>query len=351
MFHTCELCKRKFDSLRELNIHRGSCKRKKLMYIRRANVSINDSRSTYDDEKIETTSALLEANVLQSEHENVIQPHLPSFTTAVNLTPDLNINGIQGDVYETQTNNAYNEIIKWRKNIFMLLSGKAGKALICKLSYWLDQFNGDTKLKPVSVTTFMVLPSLLLQKPSRQSKAKEHAAKLDGCLQLWREENITSLLNEGRTIQKRLGNSKMRTEADVSRIFAKLMMEGKVSAAIKFLSENNDSGVLPADDETIRELQAKHPSPATIQPGSLLQGLLNQLQDSYFDNINEDIIRIAAKQTRGAAGPSKMDADQFRNILVNKKFKHEGKELREQIATLTRYHSYRPKYNRCSCRM
>ena len=31
-----------------------------------------------------------------------------------------------------------------------------------------------------------------------------------------------------------------------------------------------------------------------------------------------------------------MDADQFRNILVNKKFKHEGKELREQIATLTR---------------
>ena len=31
-----------------------------------------------------------------------------------------------------------------------------------------------------------------------------------------------------------------------------------------------------------------------------------------------------------------MDTDQFRNILVNKKFKHEGKELQEQIATLTR---------------
>ena len=243
----------------------------------------------------EEPTALLEADVLQVEHENVIQPYLPSFTTAVNLTPDLDINGIPGDFYETQINNAYNEIIKWRKNIFMLPSGKAGKAFIRELSYWLDQFNRDTKLKPVSITTFMVLPSLLLQKPSRQSKAKEHAAKLDGRLQLWREGNITSLLNEGRTIQKRLGNSKMRTEADVSRIFAKLMMEGKVSAAIKFLSENNDSGVLPADDETIRELQAKHPSPATIQPDSLLQGPLNQLQDSYFDNINEDIIRIAAK--------------------------------------------------------
>ena len=130
MFHTCELCKRKFDSLRGLNIHRGSCKRKKLMYIRRSNGSINDSRSTYDDEKIETTTALLEADVLQIEHENVIQPYLPSFTTAVNLAPDLNINGITGDVYETEINNAFNEIIKWRKNIFMLPSGKAGKAFI-----------------------------------------------------------------------------------------------------------------------------------------------------------------------------------------------------------------------------
>ena len=134
------------------------------------NDSINDSRSTYDDEKIETTTALLEADVLQIEHENVIQPYLPSFTTAVNLTPDLNINGIPGDVYETQINNAYNEIIKWRKNIFMLPSGKAGKAFIRELSYWLDQFNRDTKLKPVSITTFMVLPSLLLQKPSRHKK-------------------------------------------------------------------------------------------------------------------------------------------------------------------------------------
>ena len=131
------------------------------MYIRRGNRSINDSRSTYDDEKIETTTALQEADVLQIEHESVIQPYLPSFTKAVNLTPNRNINGIPGDVFETQINKANNEIIKWRKNIFMLPSGKAGKAFIRELYYWLDQFNRDTKLKPVFITTFMVLPSLL----------------------------------------------------------------------------------------------------------------------------------------------------------------------------------------------
>ena len=135
------------------------------MYIRRANGSINDSRSTYDDEKIETTTTLLEADVLQIEHENVIQPYLPSFTTAVNLTPDLNINSIPGDVYETQINNAYDEIIKWRKNIFMLPSGKAGKAFIRELSYWLDQFNRDTKLKPVFYYHIYGLAKSALTKP------------------------------------------------------------------------------------------------------------------------------------------------------------------------------------------
>ena len=82
------------------------------MYIWSVNGSINDSRSTNVDEKIETTTALLEADVLQIEHENVIQPYLPLFTPAVSLTHDLSINDIRGDVYETQINDAYNEIIK-----------------------------------------------------------------------------------------------------------------------------------------------------------------------------------------------------------------------------------------------
>ena len=64
MVHTCELCKRQFDSLQGLNIHCGSCKRKKLIYIRRVNESINDSHSTYDVEEIETITALLESDVL-----------------------------------------------------------------------------------------------------------------------------------------------------------------------------------------------------------------------------------------------------------------------------------------------
>ena len=60
----------------------------------------------------------------------------------------------------------------------MIPSGKAGKEFITELSSWLNKFNNDTPLQSVALKVYMVLPSLLLQKPSRKSKAKQHSAKL-----------------------------------------------------------------------------------------------------------------------------------------------------------------------------
>ena len=48
------------------------------------------------------------------------------------------------------------------------------------------------------------------------------------------------------------------------------------------------------------------------------------------------MIAKAASFTKGAGGPSHLDADQFRHMLLSKKFKTEAKELREEIAVLAR---------------
>ena len=47
-----------------------------------------------------------------------------------------------------------------------------------ELTFWVDQFNCNINLESISIKVFMLLPSLLLQKPRRQSKAKEHSEKL-----------------------------------------------------------------------------------------------------------------------------------------------------------------------------
>ena len=231
----------------------------------------------------------------------------------------------------------YDEVVWWRKNLFQTPSGGSGKAFIKLLTTWLRLFNENSNLQKVAIKVFMILPVLLLQKPSVSSKVKEHINVLQQRLKHWDEGNFLEILAEGRIIQRRLkSTSKKKKIPDVSRIFSRLMFQGKIRAAMKFVESNSDSGVLPTTDEVLEALKEKHPPAAPIQQGCLLQGPLNPPQAAYFYDINEVLIHKAALQTRGAAGPSQFDADQFRRVLCSNHFKSEGKDLRDQIATFAR---------------
>ena len=56
----------------------------------------------------------------------------------------------------------------------------------------------------------------------------------------------------------------------------------------------------------------------------------------YFLEIDEIMTAKAASLTKGAGGPSHLDAEQFRHMLLCEKFKTEATEQREQIAVLAR---------------
>lgn len=91
----------------------------------------------------------------------------------------------------------------------------------------------------------MVLPTLILQKPSASSKTKEHSAAIERRLRLWKEGDISILMKEIRFIQGRFKTKKKpRTVEDVSKVFARLVMQGKLTAAIKLLDRESSSGLL-----------------------------------------------------------------------------------------------------------
>ena len=54
-----------------------------------------------------------------------------------------------------------------------------------------------------------------------------------------------------------------------------------------------------------------------------------------FTNINEESIAKAALRTKGSAGPSGLDAEQWRRMLVSKHFGTTGKDLRTAVAKMT----------------
>ena len=167
---------------------------------------------------------------------------------------------------------AYETIVHWRKNLFEVPSSAVGRRFVKELTTWLKHFSAETKFRPIAIKTFLILPALLLQKPSANSKRAEHKKLLEARLDLWERRDISELLRSGNTIQKRLVTSRKTKKEDVARRFSNLMFEGKVTAAVRMLCQAENKGVLPFSDETMTLLKKKHPCPTGIRSDTLLNG-------------------------------------------------------------------------------
>ena len=62
------------------------------------------------------------------------------------------------------------------ENLFLLLSGKAGKKFIEEVFRLMNEWLLDLPLKDIAFEAIMVMRNLLLQKPSQKSKSKDHVS-------------------------------------------------------------------------------------------------------------------------------------------------------------------------------
>jgi hypothetical protein len=88
-------------------------------------------------------------------------------------------------------------------------------------------------------------------------------------------------------------------------------------------------------EETMKALADLHPAAKPAAESTLKEGELPYFDPVIFSNIDEQSIAKAAMKTRGAAGPSGLDADGWRRILISKNYGNIGKDLRSAIAKLT----------------
>ena len=133
-----------------------------------------------------------------------------------------------------------------------------------------------------------------------------------------------------------MNSKKARTVEDVSKVFSKLVLQGKLSAAMKLLDNESSSGLLNLSPDVLRGPHDKHPEAADIAEESLLHGPVDYIPPNVYDLIDEEMIYNSASKTKGSAWPSGMDSELYRRILCSKNFKTEGKILREEIAVFTR---------------
>ena len=182
-----------------------------------------------------------------------------------------------------------------------------------------------------------LLLALGLQKPSQKSKAKGHQECLVKRPALWKDGKIEELLREGRTIQKRLVKYHQKKDPlHKAKIFPKFIMDGQINSALRYLTDDGCGGVLSLTNDVMKQLQNKHPKAQPAKLGSLLFGPVEEEHESDYNKITGEMIREAALRTKGAGGPSNVDANGFQRILASKSFKKSGSNLCDVLATLTR---------------
>ena len=249
------------------------------------------------------------------------------------LEPDFQWGEKDGNTICNLISSAYSKVVHWRRNVFMVPSGKAGKSLIRELATLYQAYADATALECIALKACIVMQCLLLQKPHAKSKAKEHTVHLERRLKIWQEGNIDVLLHEGRCIQKHLVSSRnqMPDQKKTARIFSRLMLQGKVNAALRLLSRDDSGGVPSLDDliptgigqngeviqQTTRDvLMEKHPEGKPASDDVLLDtSSTNHCHDQIiFEQITGEVIRQAALHTHGAAGPSGVDAHAWRRF-------------------------------------
>ena len=195
------------------------------------------------------------------------------------------------------------------------------------------------------------MPALLLQKPHSRSKTKEHVKHLERRLQLWKDGNLNSLLDEGSAIQSQFDREcrgKIKPTDQISRTFSKLMMEGKVRSALRLISEGNNGQLLRLDNlvengntnnppETVLEaLLKKHPPKQPAKESTIVTPNI-QLTEPHpiiFDKIDGQLIRSTALKMDGAAGPLGLDTAAWKRLCTS--FKTASAELCNMLASVAR---------------
>ena len=143
------LCNRSFDTQQGLNIQ-----------LKRSAPELSITAET-----IGTVESIPSISATDSQDDTINQCAENTFIwgeqSSVQFTQDLNF--------------VYDKVVYWRKNLFRLPSGSAGKDFIREVTRLIKAWTSKSALRPIAWKCVMVMPQLLLQKPSKQSKAKEHA--------------------------------------------------------------------------------------------------------------------------------------------------------------------------------
>uniref|UniRef100_A0A8D8WJ63 Reverse transcriptase domain-containing protein n=1 Tax=Cacopsylla melanoneura TaxID=428564 RepID=A0A8D8WJ63_9HEMI len=217
---------------------------------------------------------------------------------------------------------------------YQLPQGAVGRQFVSTLA---EEIQSIADKKHVSDRT-MFFCAVLLQREKSVTKGSDIRRLLKKRLDLWREEKFDELLHEAQRCDRQLGKNRNDSvdEEHRIRIFTRLVLQGKLRDANRWITNRDQCGVLNLDKKlssgkTVLEvLQEKHPDSTT--PALIDCDELPCLLDV---DITANHIEKVARSIRGSAGPSGTNAESWSCFLL--KYGNHSTSLRESVASLIRF--------------
>jgi hypothetical protein len=174
---------------------------------------------------------------------------------------------IPSDIWQTR----WARTSRLTRKQYDLPSGTIGREFVNSLA---DEIDSLTNQQFTS-ERLIIFCALILQRDSQIRKAAEIRQVLKRRLQMWREGHFDVLLHEAERCDSyyhfpdRHRSKKLKTD-HVTKIFARLMLQGRVREAMRWISEEGKGGVLAPNHvlesgmTVLEVLQDKHPQPQPL---------------------------------------------------------------------------------------
>jgi hypothetical protein len=242
----------------------------------------------------------------------------------------------EGELRTGRVEKIWERAAKLRGRVYRLPSGSVGREFTSTLAQEYHLLaSGLQKSERASM-----FGKLMLQKDKSVKKSADIRRMIKRRMTMWKDDLLEELIQEVESCDRKLptGVTEM-SETQAIAVFSRLILQGKIREAVRFLTNRSESGgVLKPDDDagkgkTVWEvLESKHPDQVDPDPEAFLE--CNDLPTLVEIDVTAEHIQKVAHSLSGSAGVSALDAAQWQDLLLKRGGASE--RLREATAALTR---------------
>ena len=140
----------------------------------------------------------------------------------------------------------YHLVVTWKPSFFTLGKNKTGEQFVEALHSVLSPIAVNTDRSDTSLTLCMILPHLTLSRTKNTDDGSNNKT-IKRRLRAWNSCNFSKLFCEAKAIQMRMNSRNKKQNSDL-KMLNDFMSRGKISNAIRVLSDEHTSGVLAPTD-------------------------------------------------------------------------------------------------------